>query len=136
MNVAASPARSSKRQFSILIADDSTDAVLTLSALLHDAGHAVHAINTGSMVLEAVRRYRPHVCILDIQMPELNGFQLADAIYREFRDAAPLLIAISGKWTSDVDKHVARTVGFRHFLQKPAHPHELFAILDGYTPLR
>ena len=134
MTASAPIARSSKRSLSILIADDSTDAVLTLSALLHDAGHAVHSITTGSMVLGAVRRYKPQVCILDIQMPAPNGFQLADAIHREFRDPAPLLIAISGKWTSDVDKHVARAVGFRHFLQKPAHPDELFAILDGYTP--
>ena len=131
---AASSSLAPKRPLSILLADDEKDTVQTLSLLLHDAGHVVHQMYNGGMVLDAVRRYKPDVCILDIQMPGMNGYDLAAAITREFKAAAPMLIAISAKWTTEADKHVAKAVGFRHFLLKPAHPDDLLRILGAYTP--
>jgi len=104
-----------------------------LSAILQHEGYVVNTVTHGAGVLEAVRRFKPQVCILDIQMPGKTGYEIAREIFSEFRDKAPLLIAISGKWTSD-DESVARAVGFRHLLEKPAHPKDLFAILDGYRP--
>src|SRR4051812_14097168 len=65
---------------SILIADDDADTMLTLSELLRDEGHAVHTCADATVVLEALERYAPDVCILDIVMPRKTGFALAREI--------------------------------------------------------
>jgi len=123
----------SKKSLRILVADDAKDALRLLSVILQHEGHVVHTVAHGMVVLDAVRRFQPEVCILDIQMPGKDGFDIARDICGELQDKAPLLIAISGKWTSD-DESAARAAGFRHVLQKPAHPNDLFTILDAYTP--
>lgn len=114
-----------RRGLSILVADDEHDTVMTLSALLTDEGHIVHSVTHGALVLEAVRRFRPHVCILDIEMPGQNGYGLARDIVDEHKGARPMLIAISGRWKTQTDKLLAKTVGFDHFLIKPADPLEI-----------
>jgi CheY-like chemotaxis protein len=114
-----------RRPLSILVADDEHDTVLTLSALLTDEGHVVHSVTHGALVLDAVRRFRPQVCILDIEMPGQNGYGLARDIVEEHKTARPLLIAISGRWKTQTDKLLAKTVGFDHFITKPADPLEV-----------
>ena len=123
-----------KQPLSILVADDSQDTVTMLSVILRDEGHAVHEVTHGGVVLDTVRRFKPQVCILDIQMPGKNGYDIARAIQTEFKKDAPLLIAISGRWTTKADKYVAQAVGFQHFLTKPADPNDLLEILDGFSP--
>ena len=117
---------------SILVADDEMDTVQTLAAILADEGHAVYAIRDGSLVLDAIRRLKPNVCILDIEMPRTDGYAIAREIVKEYEDkkqARPLLIAISGRWKSQTDKMLARMVGFDHFLVKPADPQDLIKLL-------
>lgn len=117
-----------KRPLSILIADDDRDTVMTLEAILTDDGHVVHTVMDGAFVAEAVRRFKPLVCILDIEMPGKNGYGLAREIREEHGAARPVLIAISGRWTTKVDQLLAKTVGFDHFLTKPADPNQLLAL--------
>jgi len=77
-----------------------------------------------------VKQFSPEVCILDIQMPGESGYSLARNISEQHRFNRPVLIAISGKWTTQTDRLLARTVGFDHFLLKPADPTRLVGILD------
>jgi len=123
---------------SILVADDEIDTVQTLSAILTDEGHVVHNVTHGSLVLDAIRRFRPNVCILDIEMPGKDGYVIAREIVREFegKGSRPLLIAISGRWKSQTDKMLAKMVGFDHFLVKPAEPQAVIDLLHdkpGFT---
>jgi DNA-binding response OmpR family regulator len=134
MNAATKSANEAKRPLSILIADDEQDTVMTLAAILEDEGHIVHTVTHGALVMEAVRRFKPQVCILDIQMPGQNGYGLARDISEEHQHDRPLLIAISGKWNTQTDRILAKTVGFAHFLAKPADTGELIRILDGFGP--
>ena len=134
MNEAKKTAGRPKPSLSILVADDSQDTVTMLSVILRDEGHTVHEVTHGGFVLEAVRRFRPQICILDIQMPGKNGYDIARDINAEFKKDAPLLIAISGKWTTKADRYVAQAVGFQHFLVKPADPDDLLEILDDFSP--
>jgi CheY-like chemotaxis protein len=125
------------RRLSILVADDEQDTVITLAAILEDEGHVVHTVTNGALVMDAVRRFKPEVCILDIQMPGETGYSLARQITAERKPDRPLLIAISGKWKTQVDRFVARSVGFDYFFQKPTEPADLIAALDqlrGPTP--
>ena len=117
---------------SILVADDEIDTVQTLAAILADEGNAVHTITHGSLVMDAVRRFKPGVCILDIEMPGKDGYVVAREIVKEFDDKKqprPLLIAISGRWKSQTDRMLARMVGFDHFLEKPADPQAIIDVL-------
>src|SRR5436190_20113406 len=122
MNAAAKK-KQEPRALSILIADDEPDTVQTLAAILTDEGHVVHTVTHGALVLEAVSRFKPEVCILDIEMPGENGYALAREILAAHGNRrGPLLIAISGRWKSQTDKLLARSVGFDHFFTKPAEP--------------
>jgi len=116
---------------SVLVADDEMDTVQTLAAILADEGHVVHTITHGSLVMEAVQRFKPNVCILDIEMPGKDGYAVAREIVKAFdgKGPRPLLIAVSGRWKSQTDKMLARMVGFDHFLEKPADPQAIIDIL-------
>ena len=103
---------------------------MTLAAILESEGHIVHTVTNGALVMEAVRRFKPEVCILDIEMPGESGYTLARAISEEQKADRPVLIAISGKWKSQTDRLLAKSVGFDHFFLKPADPDQLIAVLD------
>ena len=115
---------------SILVADDEPDTVATLAALLTDEQHVVHTVTHGGLVMEAVRRFRPQVCILDIEMPGQNGFGLARDIGSVYGGQRPLLIAISGKWVGQTDKLLAQSVGFDAFLTKPTPVEDLLSAIE------
>jgi len=125
-----SPAAGS--QLTILVADDDRDTVETLAALLTDEGHLVHAVTSGALVEEAVRRFKPQVCILDIEMPGKNGYALVQEILARSDLPKPLMIAISGVWKSQTDRMLAEVVGFDHFFAKPADPAALIDVLAAY----
>jgi CheY-like chemotaxis protein len=130
MNAARKQGLSPRRALSILVADDEPDTVSTLQAILEDEGHTVHAVTHGALVLEAVRRFKPEVCILDIEMPAKNGYALVQEILAAHDIHPPLLIAISGKWKTQTDKLLAKAVGFDYFFEKPADPNLVIAAMD------
>src|SRR5205085_2160311 len=119
MNAQKDPQAS--RRLSILVADDEPDTVATLSVLLTDAGHIVHTVYRGDHVPEAVRRFKPDVCILDIQMPGESGYELARDLSALGPDR-PALIAISGIYVRPSEQFLAKAVGFDRFFAKPTDP--------------
>jgi CheY-like chemotaxis protein len=120
----------SQLKLNILLADDDRDTVDTLTALLLHEGHVVSAVYRGDHVLEAVRRYRPDVCILDIEMPGQSGYATAQEITASLPPAErPVLLAMSGKWTRPSEKSLAEAVGFYRFFTKPTDPDEFMRFL-------
>jgi CheY-like chemotaxis protein len=100
----------------IVVADDNIDAALTLAALLGLQGHDVRTAHDGMQALDEVMRFEPHVVILDIGMPGMNGYKVA-ATLRE-SDSDVLLIAVTG-WGQEEDRHRSKAAGFDHHLVKP-----------------
>jgi DNA-binding response OmpR family regulator len=96
----------------VLVADDQPDICATMSALLEGEGYAVHCVADGGAVANAVREFRPHV---DLRL-----------MYGARR---PLLIAMSGQWVKPSEKLLAESVGFDHFMQKPAEPRRVLDLL-------
>ena len=123
------------RRLRILVADDNRDTVLTLLALLRDEGHDAHGAYTGAEALKASRLNSYDAMILDIELPELSGYAIAQEIRALYHGSArpPLLIAISGKWNKASEKLLSRTVGFDHHLEKPWEPNALIKLLAPLT---
>jgi CheY-like chemotaxis protein len=118
----------------ILVADDERDIVDALSLILKNQGHVVHGVYSGKDVLSAVTFFRPDAIIMDIALPAMSGYALAQAIRSSFTEIRrPLMIAISGFWKEAPDRMVARQVGFDHHLVKPYDPKEVLRLLE---PLR
>jgi two-component system CheB/CheR fusion protein len=81
---AVSPARrKGNARRSVLIAEDNRDGAESLAMLLELAGHTIHVVHTGSAALEIAAARRPHVVILDIGMPGINGYEVAKYIRAE-----------------------------------------------------
>ena len=123
--------RRTDRALRIIVADDDHDTVDTLAVVLRHEGHVVHGVYTGTDVLPAVRMFRPDAIIIDIAVPGMSGYAVAQAIRHSFTDVRrPLLIAISGWWKEAADRMVAQQVGFDHHLVKPAEPAEILRLLE------
>jgi DNA-binding response OmpR family regulator len=123
--------RDTNRALRVLVADDDADTVQTLTALLELEGHVVRAVFSGAEVLPAVPSFRPDAIILDISIPGLSGYAVAQAVRHSFTDMRrPLMIAISGMWKQAGDRLVAQNVGFDHYLVKPCDPREVVQLLN------
>jgi DNA-binding response OmpR family regulator len=124
--------RHGRRALRVLVADDDRDTVATLAAILESAGHTVHSVYDGKDVLPAARFVRPDAMILDISVPGMSGYAVAQAIRYSFTNARrPLLIAISGKWKEPPDRMVAQQVGFDHHFLKPCDPRKVLSLLES-----
>jgi DNA-binding response OmpR family regulator len=110
----------------VLVADDERDAANTLLWLLRDEGYDARAAYDGAEVLRTAREFTPDVVILDIGMPELNGYDVARAL--RARHPRIVLIALTA-WKQNTDKMFAQMAGFDHHLGKPCDPRALMELL-------
>jgi signal transduction histidine kinase/ActR/RegA family two-component response regulator len=114
----------------VLIADDNEDAAESLALLLSLEGHEVRTAYSGNAALSVVSEFRPDVALLDIWMPELDGFATAAAIRKRRGGAEVCLIAVTG-WGQEADKRRAREAGFAMHLTKPVDPDRVRSVLRG-----
>ena len=112
----------------ILLADDNRDAAESLAIILRLEGHEVELAHDGAAALRAFEATRPHVVLLDIGMPDTNGYEVARQIRAVPDGEDVLLIAITG-WAQDSDKASSRAAGFDHHLTKPIEPESLIDLL-------
>ena len=108
----------------VLIADDNRDGAESLSMVLELSGHEVHLTSSGTQALEVANKIRPDVAVLDIGMPDLNGYEVAERIRLEPWGEQITLIALTG-WGQETDKRRAQAAGFDHHCTKPVDPDAL-----------
>jgi CheY-like chemotaxis protein len=113
---ASRPARLAPR--SILVVDDNRDAATSMTMLLRSVGCQVETANCGLSALAAVSKHRPEVVLLDIGMPDMDGFEVARRIRAEAYGRDMTLIALTG-WGEPVDRARSAESGFDHHLLKP-----------------
>ncbi len=123
-SVASPAAGRAVRGLRILVADDSVDSALTLTALLSAAGHDVQAVHDGFAALQRAAEFRPQVLVLDIGMPGLNGYDTCRRIRAEPWGRHAVIVAVTG-WGSDEDRRRSREAGFDAHLVKPVDYAEL-----------
>ena len=114
----------------ILIADDNRDAADSLSMLLELAGHEVGVAHQGRAALSLAQAFRPDVALLDIGMPDLSGYEVAQQLRREPWGQGIQLIALTG-WGQEKDRQQALQAGFNQHLTKPIDPDQLEALISS-----
>lgn len=115
----------------ILIADDNRDSADSIRLYLEHEGHTVHVAHDGEDALRQIASVRPDVAVLDIGMPAVNGYDVAQTVrggslYAGSEDM--LLIAATG-YGQPNDKQMAAMCGFDHHLTKPVDLSKLLSIL-------
>jgi PAS domain S-box-containing protein len=114
----------------ILVADDNQDAANTLSLLLRLAGHEVRTAHGGQVALQLASEFKPEFALLDIGMPDLDGYEVARRLRLTDSGRNLRLIALTGLGQEE-DKRRAHDAGFDHHLTKPVDPQRLDALLAG-----
>src|SRR4051812_6426252 len=102
----------------ILVVDDNRDAAQALRLLLEGDGHEVEVAADGLSGLALARQFRPDVALLDIGLPNMNGYELAQHLRAEPSLEGTLLIAVTG-YGQMHDRARASACGFHHHLVKP-----------------
>ena len=117
----------------VLIADDNRDAADSLSLLLDLDGHDVRTVHDGAAALEEAERFRPEFVLLDIGMPALNGYEVAQRLRARAWARNAVLVAITG-WGQEQDRRRSREAGFDHHLTKPIDPDVVARLLQTSKP--
>jgi CheY-like chemotaxis protein len=112
----------------ILVVDDNVDAAEALGELLRDYGHEVATAHNGSQALDSARLHHPEIILLDISMPEMDGFEVAKRIRGELGLGDALLIALTG-YGEDRHRRLAREAGFDQHVTKPVDASRLEELL-------
>jgi two-component system, sensor histidine kinase len=112
----------------VLIADDNKDAADTLALLLSVDGYELKTAYSGHDAVSVSETFRPDVVLLDIGMPDLDGFSAARCIKQQPGGMKISVIAVTG-WGQDHDKRRSREAGFATHLTKPVDPDQLRTLL-------
>ena len=115
----------------VLVVDDNDDASESLALLLEHWGHDVRIAGDGHAALAAAAEHDPDVVLLDIGLPGLDGYAVAERL----RGSGPLLIAMTGYGQFE-DAERAKDAGFAEHLVKPVDPHHLRQLLADLSPRR
>lgn len=118
------------RCFRIAIVEDNTDSRTTLQSLLQLDGHEVRAAADGPQGIELISNWQPEVALIDIGLPGVDGFEVAQSVRTNHNGAKPYLIALTG-YGFPSDREKALTAGFDAHLVKPLKRAELNSLLAG-----
>jgi PAS domain S-box-containing protein len=121
------------RRLKVLVVDDNRDAADSCEALLELSGHEVQTAYSGQDGYLLADAFRPDVVLLDIGLPDIDGYALAHRIRGSQWGRDLTLVALTG-WGQEADKHRAQEVGFDHHLTKPVTFQQLDGLLRGVRP--
>jgi DNA-binding response OmpR family regulator len=114
----------------VLLVDDSRDAAESMQALLEAEGHAVSLAFTGQSALEEAQRAQPDVVILDLDLPDIHGCEVARRLRSQTPSATALLFALTGS-DGEQDRQAVLAAGFNQYFVKPANPATLLQALSA-----
>jgi PAS domain S-box-containing protein len=124
------PAAAQEGSLFVMVVDDNVDAAETLALLLEALGHRVSVEHDPERALERARTEAPPVCLLDIGLPGMDGYELARRLRAQPATAHALLVAITG-YGQDSDRRRAAEAGFDRHLVKPIDLDTLQDVLAG-----
>ena len=126
-------ARSSPNR--VLVIDDDTDVADMLSALLAANGYKTEIAYGGAQGLDAVESFRPDVVLVDIAMPDVDGFQFCNLLRETEGDHKPIVIALTGFGQEEIRARALES-GANELLVKPITLNVLQSTVDALLPTR
>jgi len=123
------------RRFRVLVVDDNRDAAEALQMLLQALGQESYAVFDGKSAREAAHRLKPHLVLLDIGMPDMSGYDVADLLRADFGKDVAVLAAVTG-WGQESDKRLALAHGFNYHFTKPVSAAALKVFLEAVGETR
>ncbi len=121
-------------QKQILIVDDEPIWLKVLTQLLQTKGYIVREAASGADALNTLKSYEPDLILLDVRMPDMNGFDLLDHIKKLPKLAAKPVVFVSAMDDFHAKK-VARELGAADYILKPIDETEVNNVLEKYLPL-
>jgi PAS domain S-box-containing protein len=124
------PAESSSATYRVLVVDDNEDSATTMATLVGMWGHDVRTAHDADSALKAAAEHRPDVVLLDIGLPHISGYEVAEQLRALPGLEHAVLIAMTG-YGQEEDRRRTREAGFTHHLTKPVPPDTLKGILSS-----
>ncbi len=112
----------------VVIVEDNADSRELLCELLHDEGYDCRTVGSGKAALDVIREFEPHIALLDVGLPEMDGFELARRLRAMPESADMHLVAVTGYGRAS-DRVASHEAGFDEHLVKPVQPDELLRVL-------
>jgi len=116
------------RSFRILVVDDNQDSALSMAMMLSIMGHDTRTAHDGESAVTTAESFLPDVVLLDIGLPKLNGYEVAQRIRQQPWGESMYLIAVTG-WGQDEDRQRSAEVGLNVHMVKPVEPATLEKLL-------
>jgi CheY-like chemotaxis protein len=118
-----------------MIVDDNVDSAVSLAMLLQLQRHEVNVAHDGREAIEAVRRHRPEIVLIDIGLPGMDGHEVARRLRQEHSREKLLLVAMTG-YGQEEFRRKSQDAGFDAHMVKPVDLNELqtFLARGGPTP--
>lgn len=117
----------------ILVVDDNQDAADSLAKLIQSLGYEARAVYGGKQALDETASFQPDMALLDIGMPDLDGYQTVTELRQRRGQVHLIVVAVTGK-SSDEDKRQAYESGFDLHVAKPMDVETLKDLLRLVDP--
>jgi CheY-like chemotaxis protein len=115
----------------ILIVEDNESIRHLIEIVLKSAGHEVHAVGDGESALEAASAIRPRLILMDVQLPGMNGLELARRLKADPETADIVILAVTA-YAMESDQFKAREAGCDGYISKPLDVKTLPDTVSGY----
>lgn len=114
----------------ILVVDDNEDILSAITNILRQQGHQIAASRNGSEAVKISKAFKPDAALIDIGLPDINGYKVAKLLRQQHRRQSVRikLIAFSG-YGQEKDKKLSKEAGFDHHLTKPVDINELIKLI-------
>ena len=119
----------------VLIVDDNIDAAESLGLLVELTGHAVRVVHSGPTALTIAQEFQPSIIVLDIGLPDMDGYEIARRLRSNPHFTDVMLVALTGYGQAE-DRRRSREVGFDHHLVKPVDPEKFQQLLANHIRRR
>jgi len=117
----------------VLVVDDSLDIVRTCAVLLRYAGFEVRTASNSHDALKFAAEFQPQITLLDIGLPDLDGYEVARRLRADLTLQKTTLIAITA-YGGEEDRRRVKAAGFDHHLVKPLHFSNLLSVIGPPVP--
>ncbi|MCG3195323.1 MAG: Sensor histidine kinase RcsC [Thermoanaerobaculia bacterium] len=125
-----------RRQVSILLAEDNAVNQLVTTRILEKASHRVSAVTNGKDAITALTRYSYDLVLMDVQMPEMDGFEATETIRQREGGMQHIPIIAMTAHALKGDRERCLSAGMDDYIPKPIRPTDLLAVVDRWAGRR